>query len=263
MENTNNTIEIFIVNNINNYLDDFDYSIESGYANDINHFDHHGKYSEYPAPCRNEKINPINNGKIAITHMDADTFIGLIRMINGNIPNLDYELMEKIDLNGSSVIKDKFNETFLYMIGIGQIARDIKFPRSGNDPIDVTEYINKMMEYDVNEIINIGRKANEMVEESYKNCKIYIKDNIGIWSIGENDSFDPSRPYSDGIDIVIVYRFHHMAMSIYCNPNSKYEFANKTIANIQFAGHPKACGSPRGMEIKYEDAINVFNELIN
>lgn len=45
------------------------------------------------------------------------------------------------------------------------------------------------------------------------------------------------------------------------HPDSDYSFAGQTIAGIEFNGHAKACGSPRGQEMTLEDAIEVYSIL--
>jgi len=101
----------------------------------------------------------------------------------------------------------------------------------------------------------------EAGEKAYVDCKHDLDRKVGLWSIGPNDAFDPSRPYKDGVDVVVVYRQHYASVSIYANPKSEYEFANTVIAETLFAGHPKACGSPRGREFSEAQAIEIFKEV--
>jgi hypothetical protein len=204
---------------------------------------------------------------VCISHLDADTFVGLLRLLERPLPKVDFKLMEQIDLNGSSVCEDKFDKTLLYMVGIGELARKVKFPRVSDEPQDVTEYICQMLNESEESIISTGEAAQEAVEAGYEKCfrnSMTLDSNDGakgIYRVGELDIFDPSRPYQDDVNVVVVYRDKYKSISIYCNPKSKYEFAGKTIAGIEFAGHPKACGSPRGVEMSFEDAVRVFFQL--
>ena len=77
----------------------------------------------------------------------------------------------------------------------------------------------------------------------------------------EVDILNPSMAYDYQIDVVVVYRKNWKTISIYCNPKSDYHFGGEIINEIKFAGHPQACGSPRGQEFTFEDAKNIFNTL--
>jgi hypothetical protein len=239
------------------------YSIEAGMANGQNHFDHHRAHSAQPGPCKDERIPVIGaDDVVEITHIDADTYVGLLRMSGKSLPGVDFDLMEKIDLNGSSVCADKFDPTLLYMVGVGQLARDLRFPRANADaPTDVTGIVEAMMAKTDKEIIEIGQSATEQSEAAYANCRVAIAGKVGYWVIGANDPFDPSRPYEDGIPVVVVHRTHYKSISIYCDPKSEHGFGGKTVAGIEFAGHPKAAGSPRGVEFNAEDGKKVFEDL--
>jgi len=239
------------------------YSLEAGIADGQRHFDHHRQFSVNPAPCRDERITFVGDECVEITHIDADCFVGLLRMAGKSLPGVDFDLMEKIDLNGSSVCADKFDVTLLYMVGVGQLARDLKFPRANVDaPTDVTEVVEAMMAKTDEEIIKIGKVATEKSEAAYQSCKIASEGKAGYWVIGANDPFDPSRPYEDGIPVVVVHRTHYKSISIYCDPKSEYAFGGKTVASIEFVGHPKAAGSPRGVEYTAEDGKNVYNAIV-
>lgn len=241
------------------------FSLESGLADGQRHFDHHkAEHRNNPAPCADNRIPIIGkNDVVEITHIDADTYVGLLRMAGRPLPQVNFSLMEKIDLNGSSVMSDRFDPTLLYMVGVGEAAREVKFPRSSKDgPIDVSEQIEVMMTKTCDEIIRLGRIAAEKSEKTY--CERLKKHEqfIGFWSIGPEDALDPSRPYVDGYEVVVVYRDHFKSISVYCSPDSKFEFGGKTLAGITFAGHLKACGSPRGESFTEEDAVRVFKEIV-
>lgn len=239
------------------------FSLEAGVADGRNHFDHHGEHKGQPAPCSDDRIPVIGvNDVVEITHIDADTFVGLIRMAGRELPRINFHVMEMVDLNGSSSCSDKWNGTLLYSVGIGQLARDLKFPRvSAEGPIDVTEIILAMMAKTDEEIIKIGGHATDKSEAAYNDCLETQHGKVGYWVVGANDHLDPSRPYEDNIPIVVVHRTHYKTISIYCDPDSVYEFGGKTVAGIAFAGHPKAAGSPRGVEYTAEDGKRVFREI--
>ena len=260
-------MKILMIKNMEtNMIGENSYSVEAGFADNIKNFDHHGKFAKYPAPCNNEAIKPLENQgdvSVYVTHIDADTIVGIIRLLGRELPNnIDFSLMEKIDLNGSSVCQNKFDTTLLYMVGIGQLTRTLGIPRAEEEPKDITSLVMELINTPTEDIISLGREATEKSEASYRNCLVEKQGDVAFFSIGENDPLDPSRPYEDGQEIVIVYRKHYKSISIYCAPNSKYEFAGQCLANIEFAGHPKACGSPRGVSFEETDASKVYKEIV-
>jgi hypothetical protein len=243
------------------------YSLEAGLCDGEKNFDHHGKFAGQPAPCSDNRLDePIfGDFVVEISHIDADTFIGLLRMAGQKLPRVDFALMEQIDLNGSSVVRDKFDPTLLYMVGIGELARQLRFPRpDANGPTDVSALVEAMMTKMEEEIIEIGRDATKRSEAAYRNCVKSLRGDgkVGMWSVGANDPLDPSRPYEDGTEVVVVFRSHYQSISVYCSPKSSFGFGGQTVAGITFAGHPKAAGSPRGVPFTETDARRVFNELL-
>jgi len=240
------------------------YSIEAGLADNVKHFDHHGEYSSYPAPSNNTEIPRLGpNDIVEITHVDADTLLGLFRMSGLPMPELDYDLIEKVDVNGSSVVENRMNDSYSFMVGVNSIAKDIGFPRTEKEPQEVTDKIKKMLRIPVANYIKVGKEATRQAEQTLKNNLVSKEGKVGLWAVGKEDSFDPSRPYDDGYACVVVYRKHFKSISIYCAPSNDYQFGNNNVAGIHFAGHPKACGSPRGEDFSLEDAKKVFDEVAN
>lgn len=255
-------MKVILINKMNEEMIEKGYSVECGFADNKKHFDHHGEYASFASPCINTTIPIITNETIYVSHIDADSFIGINRLLGKEIPsNLDLSLMQEIDLNGSSVVSNKFNPTLLYMVGVGQKTREYKFPRVTSEPQDITSIIMDLLKLSTEEFIEAGRIATEKSEKAYTECLIKKQGNKALYSIGANDPLDPSRPYEDDIDIVVVYRQHWKTISIYCNPKSQYAFGGSIVANIEFGGHPKACGSPRGVEMSLEQAISVFEAI--
>ena len=241
------------------------YSVEAGFADNIQHFDHHGEFCKFPAPCNNGVTRKIGSDSVIyVTHIDADTLVGLQRLTGVELPEgVDFSLMEKIDLNGSSVCKDKFDQTLLFMVGVGQMSRTLGIPRATDEPQDITSLVMELINTPSEDVIQIGRKATEQSEATYQNCLVEKQGNVAFFSIGENDPLDPSRPYEDGQTIVVVHRDHYKSISVYCAPSTDYAFAGKSLAGIEFQGHPKACGSPRGLAFSKADALQVFKSIVD
>lgn len=235
------------------------YSIESGYHDGIRHFDHHGIYENNPSPCNNTKIKPIEQGEIYITHLDADTLIGVGRLLGLKVDDrLDLDLLEKIDNNGQSVCKNKTNPTLLFSIGVDVKGKQLNFPNVKDIEENVTSLILELIRTPMEELVELGRKAQELQEKTYKKCKMIANRDTIFCYCEEKDYLNPSRPYEDGFDKVVVYRECYKTISIYANPNSNFEFGGLTIGGIKFKGHPQACGSPRGEDMTLQQAVKVY-----
>ena len=242
------------------------YSIEAGIADNIKNFDHHGNFSNFPAPCDNKDIPIINEDSIVeITHLDADTLLGIFRLkgMIEQIKGIDFSIVSAIDSNGSKGF-DRYNINKMYMVGINEFSKEIGMLRPSDVCQDVTEKVEKMiiLARDVENVIAKGLAVQKKAEEDYVNCLYRTAEDIGMWVLGENDYIDPSRPYEDGINVVVIFRKAFNSISIYANPSTGYVFGGKTICGINFQGHAKACGSPRGKKMTEFDAYSVFIEII-
>ena len=251
------------------------FSIEAGKNDDVKHFDHHN-LPGVSSPC-NRTINPVGekNITIEVTHLDADCFVGILRLtglfdiVEFVSAGIDFDMMGKIDCNGSSVA-DKYDPTLCYMVGVSQYLRDNKMPRVTEDSQDITSLVKNLTSVPVSDLVASGKAMQERIWTDYIACKKAFDREAGVVFISCNAShvIDPSLPYGDkfegfnGYDRVVVYRNHYKTVSVYCSPSSDFSYADEKIAGIQFAGHPKACGSPRGVEITESQAMAVWEALI-
>ena len=257
-----------ILENLNNY------SIECGAHDGKQHFDHHDKFASNISPANNKGLTPLdesklNSSKIFISHIDCDTFLGINRLLANkySLPmGIDFSIIERIDLNGDSILGNiKFiSDTHAYYVGIGSLARKLNFPRVTSEDQDVTEFIIKMLETSKEEIIKLGKQIINQEEETWYNLdKMFYCDNkILLVPIPKGVNFNPSSVYRKGVDILVVYRDEYKTISIYANPDYilKFPLLDKWN-NIEFAGHEKACGSPRGLELDFYAAIKVADEI--
>jgi len=243
------------------------YSIEAGIIDEKN-FDHHGKFSDYLAPCADRNILLVL-GKfvIEITHLDADTFVGILRLL-GLLEKVDQDLVDlslmgEIDTNGSSILPNhgRDNTTRQYMVGISQVARKIKFPRWKSGDIDVTEILERMLLYSTEEIIRIGRKKIIQGEKAYLRCKdrAAVTDGKAIFLCIERpeDSFDGNLPFEDSYKAVVIYSRRRESISLRIHPDVNLKVSDKEFAGVPFAGHAKAAGSLRDKKFTKEQAENV------
>jgi hypothetical protein len=278
------------------------YSVEAGIHDGLRHFDHHGAHSANPAPCNNPRIMPwvkVEGGIIQMSHIDADTLVGIKRLLGLELPDswvagpgcdkncppeyeihnsgcfccaagkrlVDLTIMEELDLNGSSILgDDHFNSTRMWMVGVSDVTRELKFPRLTDQIQDITDLINQLLSVSDEDLIGRGKIATIKSDNTFDECIIAEKQigetKIGLWFIGANDPMDPSRPYSDNFDVVVIYRSHFKSCSIYINPN--HTILSNVIgdwAGIAFEGHKKAAGSPRGAEITPKEAISIYEAI--
>jgi len=158
------------------------YSIEAGLADGEKNFDHHGQYEKEPNPCVDERVREILDKEfvIEVSHMDADTYITLMKLLNGTLlpAGIDCNLIAKFDEEGIPTKLGFCQELFerntvFYAIGIGQIAQKVGFPKVGKDPQDVTRYIVEMLKFSTEEIISAGKSAFDEAEQNwaYHYCK--------------------------------------------------------------------------------------------
>jgi len=259
------------------------FSLEAEIADGERNFDHHGDASEQPAPCIDSRIPIVPDGSvIEITHLDADTLIGLIRMFSDSriaeinpqrfhdygqawrFDTEDLNLMSKIDVNGSSFLPDNGLEVPVrqWMVGILQLLRKLNFPRWQGEDIDVTDIIASIISHSDENIIRMGKEEMVRGEKAYQLTLECKKNGVGFWHQKmPADSFDPSRPYADGYNIVVIYREQFKAIGLYANPKTEIVLGGREIAGIEFAGREQACGSPRGVEYSLQDANRVYEAL--
>jgi hypothetical protein len=249
---------------------DYDYSFECGVADNKFHFDHHKVEHHYPAPCNNTAIKYHflkSDIKIGISHLDADTLLGIERLINDNFQGkfngIDLELIEKIDMNGSSCLskEELSSTTYGYVVGVGILARELKFPRiSSEEDIDVTNIVTSIFNTKISEIVEKGIEAERRSVADTDKATLLKKSNIALIYVREEANVNPSLPYREGIDIVVVFYERWKKISLYSNPLTK-TIVKGNVGGIEFSGHDKACGSPRGEEFCLEDAIRIYEIL--
>ncbi len=260
-----------VLESINNY------SIECGAHDGKQHFDHHKKFSSNNSPANNGFIKPMHNlntisnfkNYIFVSHIDCDTFLGLNRLLVNKYPlpmGIDFSIIEEIDLNGDSILGDiKFiSDTHAYYVGIGALARKLNFPRVSHDNQDVTEVVTKMFDTSKEEIIKLGKGIINQEEETWDRLeKNFYNREVLLIRVPKGTNFNPSSVYKKGVNILVVYRDDYKTISIYANPSYNLKTPLNTIkwGDLEFAGHEKACGSPRGEELDYKLAEVVASDL--
>lgn len=245
------------------------YSIEAGVHDGVNNFDHHGEYSNNPCPCINKSIKPIAdweiNPIIEITHMDGDTFIGILRLLGKELPDIDLNLAAEIDTRGSlGVLRD--SRTLAWMVGIEKVAEYCEFQRlaAGDERIPVTEEVEDMIQWSTERVIEVGFEEMKNAAAVYHGNQVRGSEDfkVGLWVVASDSHVDTSLPYENGYEIVIIFKAHKNSISIYCHPDSHYTFGKCEIAGVEFDGHDKACGSIRGKAFYLNDAMDVLNYIV-
>jgi hypothetical protein len=148
------------------------------------------------------------------------------------------------------------------MVGVSEKSKSLRIPFPKEEQQDVTKQVAALLETYPEELIALGRKAHKKSETAYAECRVAVEGKVGLWTINATDPLDPSRPYVDGFEVVVVHRIHYKSLSIYCAPGSEFAFGGQEVGGIQFAGHPKAAGSPRGVEFNLDDAKRVYSAVI-
>lgn len=149
------------------------HSVEAGYADRMQHFDHHGEYSNHPSPCAGLMPAIHEDSTIYITHMDADTYIGLRKLMGMIPPPLQLDLMEAVDLNGPDVVSDgMFNFTLAYMVGVSNLAHELGMPGPQEEAVDVTHIVEIMHSYGWATICELGGYAMIESDKAIRNVSL-------------------------------------------------------------------------------------------
>lgn len=244
------------------------HSIEAGLADGVKNFDHHKEHGGNPAPCNDSRISGFKDGNdiVEITHTDTDTLLGLMRLLGMKLPNIDMSVVEKIDLSGSSAVSLD-NVELAYMFGTMDMVINSNVPRPSTEPQDVTSVVTSILSKmsDEESVISLGKEKIKRSEDDYQKAIKYTPaSNVLAIACPKEAQIDPSRPYGNGFDVVVFFREQHKSISLYASPRTKVDFMkNPVYAGIKFAGHPKACGSPRGEEFGWKDAIAVATDVSN
>lgn len=239
------------------------FSIECGQSDGVRHFDHHGLHAGQPSPCNDGRIQPIKGpAKIFVSHFDADTWLGLCRLCGYLIPALDLCLLEKIDCNGTSVVQNPEEcMEIQFAHGLHLRARNAEFPNCSSSPEDITQTMDAVLGdlMDTEGCVEDGRDAIMSAERTYKAGPYaqFSNGRIGLWEVKSNEELDPSRPYRDGFEVVIVWRGAYNSISLYANPSTSHVLGGRTFDGLLFQGHEKACGSERGKSFSIHDAYKV------
>lgn len=243
------------------------YSVEAGLADNVRHFDHHKpEHRAFPCPANNGAMPKVAGQVVYITHFDADTFGGILRLEGEKPLGIDLGLLETIDLNGSSACEDLSCATYLFMVGLMEVAKKEAFPRCDEKrEQDVTAVLDEICSYTETQIIAIGKEAFEKGEETYRTAKKAESQEkkVGLWVLAKDQSIDPSRGYRDGFEVVVVYRHLYQTISVYGKPGTGRNFNGQTYGGVPFEGHPLAAGSaPRGARMGEKQAFDVFHALV-
>lgn len=252
-------------------------SIEAGLADGEDHFDHH-----FPCPANDPRIKPKpDQGDTEVTHYDADTHVGVLRMLGMPLPGqmVDLNRLAQIDTQGSKGIPP-LDPTLLYMGGVEYLAYTLGIPRATpGTEVDVTDKVMQIVAKGEEELIAVGRGQYERNEAAYRDKRVAVSPTgkLGFWSIADIE-MNPSRPYDDGFAVVVVFRAGYSSASLYFNPTHALNVLNlpgevetgddlppnyrKTVGGVRFCGHITACGSPRGQVLTVDDARRVYEAAL-
>ncbi len=238
---------------------EFFFSVEAGRHDGVQHFDHHGAHEGQTCPCNNGDIVPIAEpdcSVIGVTHMDADTFVGLLRMVaqKSLLPlhaaGVDLALMARYDVKATG-LPVGLNPTKCFMLWV--TAQGMKLPRPPTEGVtDITEQVMSMVARlsDLPQCLFTGQVLGEKAETLYKERLEFVRETaqgrkLGFWSLRDGETMDPTRPYQDGYQLVVVYRQQHQSASLYADDSVEESLPGR-YAGVLFEGHPHACGSERG-----------------
>ena len=255
------------------------YSVECGVNDDVRHFDHHdieGAISPCARYIETMSSTDLKSATIQISHICCDTFLTLAYLV-GDQDKIGYRRpkefdhismkgawLNELDNHGTSAQVDGVqlsddHDTFKFYVGVGKLARKLKFPRVTEQEQDVTKIIKKMLKTSTLKIRELGKQALSLNKDVFEKCFVEECGNTGLWAVDRDDDFDPSYPYREEYSIVVVYRKHFKSISLYTKLD--IDLRGTTASGITFAGHAQACGSERGVERTLDEAKQVLNDL--
>ena len=184
-----------------------EYSIKCGPSSDHKHFNHHSENN--PSPCNNPQIGTAWIGTtIQISHLDADTLIGIMRLLGLPLPTgLDFALMEHINNDGSSNVP--LCDTVAFMVAVSDWTYEHMFPRcpAPNEvSINVTAYLEDII-YECKNLLFIKR-GYASIKQSETNYAQALKESSEIaelYAIKEEIKFNPPKVCRSprGIDFLV------------------------------------------------------------
>ena len=146
-------------------------SIEAGRDDRQRHFDHHGQFEKNTCPCNDETIPWIRGMDtpeevVGTTHLDADTFVGVTRLLHyawirlAHEAGLNFMEMALHDVKSSERPRG-LTPTKCFMLGLSSLERT-NCPAEG--VVDVTAFYERVWCMSVQTLIEAGRKVNEQAE---------------------------------------------------------------------------------------------------
>lgn len=227
---------------------------------------HHGQNSDNICPCLHPSINaPVKI--IGISHFDLDTLGGIMSLTGKRIKSfIFWQIAAQIDLYGPH----KFEDEMIDAWNAWSEKNRIFAPRDGS-VLDVTDKIieaidivNKILERDKS-LIEAGREWRKKLDQLNIESFVNVKKNVVL---RKSDSFVNAfynYPKSPRIfDIIVGYNSERKSITI-SKESDNIDFDCNAYVKSQWGeaagGHIGIAGSPRGVEMTFEEAERVFNDI--
>lgn len=234
---------------------------------------HIHKYINNPAPCNTHVEALSDNSTIVVSHIDLDTIGGCLALMGiKKEDNEFWKAVEFIDLNGphhihelSEELQSKFNAYWAYNSkNIQDRTTEIK---------DVTDciiaygdIIDRIIEND-RELLEEGRKW-EQGKEVVEKCLVAENEYVRVFNSSEG-VFCSASYYSPNMNKVIpatvVLNGKYKSVTVAFADGGKQISAKDLVQELWgplAGGHPGIAGSPRGQEMKSEDAYKAAVRVI-
>jgi hypothetical protein len=239
---------------------------------------HHGTNSHNPAPCNWGPVPQIEDGVILVSHLDLDTIGGVMKLlgIQPEDPEFWYAA-EFIDTRGPhhahelpEYIQDKLNAFEAYSEPILRTHYD-KITDVTNQVYrlaDAITYILEPMLSKSNRYKFLIENGKEWAEEKDRiieerlvsetaNVRLFVSDGV----------FCSSAYYSPKQNMIIpgivVYNFNNKSITISFSDDVNISACDvaQYLWGPEAGGHKGIAGSPRGMEMEYEDAVHAADYI--
>jgi len=236
---------------------------------------HHGKNSNNPAPCNDEKIPTLDYITILLSHLDVDTIIGCGRVYGIITKEWDdfCKAVEIIDVNGthhmyklSQENQDRLNAYYAWNFSQGRQERIVETTDVTSKIEESLLVLTKIFNNDEN-LIKAGKIWVKSATEAVENCLLFETQNVRVFSTSQ--VFCGAAYYSlikNKIMLACVsFNQKFKAITLSFEDGGKQFNAVEIMQEIfgnEAGGRPGIAGTPRGIEFTTDDMKNVVDKLI-
>jgi hypothetical protein len=232
-------------------------------------FDHHGSYNSNEPVCKLVPFN-LNPETIYISHWQhMDETAAIARLLGKTVYDDFLDEIATFDSKGPEALPDsheKGRTARMHSAALAYFLKD-KNLRPTESQRDVTDLMLEFIKLPEKIVREMAEKMNSEREKATKESIKRIDKEAGIVLCSSAYFPDSLYFYEKNISTVVYYNEKTKTISIFgsnLNKNVLNNYNDRKWAEIDFKGHPRACGSnPREIERTLEQAEDVYEEIRN